>query len=86
MEDAESSFVKIIINLLKDCEINQSEIMKYLKQSSFFVKYGIGEKKVIAWLEKWAKNGKWEVEQRANEKNAKYYFINQTEKLAKLPN
>ncbi|MDX4049306.1 AAA family ATPase [Aliarcobacter skirrowii] len=83
---AESSFVKIIVDLLQDGEMNQSEIMKYLKQSSFFTKYNVGEKKVISWLEKWAKNGKWEVEQRANEKNSKYYSLRQTEKLAKLPN
>ena len=83
---AESSFVKIIVDLLECGEMNQSEIMKYLKQSSFFTKYNVGEKKTISWLEKWAKNGKWEVEQRANEKNSKYYFLSQTEKLAKLPN
>lgn len=83
---AESSFVKIIVDLLQDSEMNQSEIMKYLKQSSFFTKYSVGEKKTISWLEKWAKNGKWEVEQRANEKNSKYYSLSQTEKLAKLPN
>lgn len=83
---SESSFVKIIVDLLECGEMNQSEIMKYLKQSSFFTKYNVGEKKTISWLEKWAKNGKWEVEQRANEKNSKYYFLSQTEKLAKLPN
>ena len=66
--------------------MNQSEIMKYLKQISFFSKYSVGEKKVISWLEKWAKNGKWCFEQRAGEKNAKYYFISQSEKLKKLPN
>ncbi len=78
--------MKIIVDLLQDSEMNQSEIMKYLKQSSFFTKYSVGEKKTISWLEKWAKNGKWEVEQRANEKNSKYYSLSQTEKLAKLPN
>ncbi|MDX4057367.1 AAA family ATPase [Aliarcobacter skirrowii] len=83
---AESSFVQIIVDLLQESEMNQSEIMKYLKQISFFTKYGLGEKKVISLLEKWAKNGKWEVEQRASDKNAKYYFLDQTEKLAKLPN
>ncbi len=83
---SESNFVKIIVDLLADGEMNQSEIMKYLKQSSFFTKYSVGEKKTISWLEKWAKNGKWEVEQRANEKNSKYYSLSQTEKLAKLPN
>lgn len=83
---SESSFVKIIVDLLQDSEMNQSEIMKYLKQSSFFTKYGVGEKKVISWLDKWAKNGKWKIEQRANEKNSKYYSLSQTEKLAKLPN
>ncbi|WWW11705.1 AAA family ATPase [Arcobacter cryaerophilus gv. pseudocryaerophilus] len=83
----ESSFVKIIIDVLYDCDqMNQSEILKYLKQSSFFTKFCVGEKKIIAWLEKWAKNGKWEFEQRASDKNAKYYSLNQTEKLAKLPN
>jgi hypothetical protein len=41
---------------------------------------------IDAWLEKWAKNGKWEFEQRASDKNAKYYSLSQTEKLAKLPN
>ncbi len=84
---AESSFVKIIIDVLYDCDqMNQSEILKYLKQSSFFTKFCVGEKKIIAWLEKWAKNGKWEFEQRASDKNAKYYSLSQTEKLAKLPN
>ncbi len=83
---SESSFVKIIVDLLECGEMNQSEIIKYLKQSSFFTKYSVGEKKTISWLEKWAKNGKWEVEQRANEKNSKYYSLSQTEKLAKLPN
>ena len=83
----ESSFVKIIIDVLYDCDqMNQSEILKYLKQSSFFTKFCVGEKKIIAWLEKWAKNGKWEFEQRASDKNAKYYSLSQTEKLAKLPN
>ncbi len=71
----ESNFVKIIVDLLADGEMNQSEIMKYLKQSSFFTKFGVGEKKAIGWLEKWAKNAKWSFEQRANEKNAKYFFI-----------
>lgn len=60
--------------------------MKYLRQSSFFTKFGIGEKKVIGWLDKWAKDGKWKYVQRANEKNAKYFFIEQTAKLTKLPN
>ena len=83
---AESSFVKIIVDLLQDCKMNQSEIMKYLKQSSFFTKYNVGEKKVISWLEKWAKNGKWCMEQRASDKNAKYYYLSQAKKLAKLPN
>ncbi|WP_198304189.1 AAA family ATPase [Arcobacter vandammei] len=82
----ESNFVKIIIDLLQDGEMNQSEIMNYLKQSSFFTKFGIGEKKVIGWLDKWAKDGKWKYVQRANEKNAKYFFIEQTAKLTKLPN
>ncbi len=72
---SESNFVKIIVDLLADGEMNQSEIMKYLKQSSFFTKFGVGEKKAIGWLEKWAKNAKWSFEQRANEKNAKYFFI-----------
>ena len=82
----ESNFVNIIIDLLKDGEMTQTEIMKYLKQASFFTKYGVGEKKVITWLEKWAKNGKWCMEQRASDKNAKYYYLSQAKKLAKLPN
>ena len=83
---AESSFVKIIVDLLECGEMNQSEIMKYLKQSSFFTKYSVGEKKIITWLAKWAKNGKWCMEQRASDKNAKYYYLSQAKKLAKLPN
>ena len=83
---SESNFVKIIVDLLEDGEMNQSEIMKYLKQSSFFTKFGVGEKKVIVWLDKWAKDNKWSFEQRANEKNAKYYYLHQAKKLAKLPN
>ena len=83
---SESFLVNTISDLLKDGEMNQSEIMKYLKQISFFSKYNLGEKKVISLLEKWAKNGKWTIEQRVGEKNAKYYFISQTAKLAKLPN
>ncbi len=83
---SESYFVNTILDLLKDGEINQSDIMKYLKQISFFTKYSIGEKKVISLLEKWAQNGKWCLEQRAGEKNAKYYFLYQTAKLEKLPN
>ena len=83
---SESTFVTTISDLLKYGEMNQSEITKYLKQISFFPKYSVGEKKVISWLEKWAKNGKWCFEQRAGEKNAKYYFISQSEKLKKLPN
>ena len=71
----ESNFVKIIVDLLADGEMNQSEIMKYLKQSSFFTKFGVGEKKAIGGLEKRTKNAKWSFEQRANEKNAKYFFI-----------
>ena len=66
--------------------MNQSEIIKYLKQISFFTKFSIGEKKVISLLEKWAKNGKWCFEHRVGDKNAKYYFLRQSEKLAKLPN
>lgn len=81
----ESAFVNIILDLLADGEMNQTEIMKYLKQISFFTKFTVGEKKVISWLEKWSKNGKWAYEQRVNEKNAKIYYI-QTEKLAELPN
>ena len=83
---AESSFVKIIVDLLECGEMNQSEIMKYLKQSSFFTKYSVGEKKIITWLAKWAENGKWCMEQRASDKNAKYYYLSQAKKLAKLPN
>lgn len=83
---SESSFVNTVFDLLKDGEMNQSEIMKYLKQASFFTKNGVGEKKIIFWLEKWTKEGKWSFEQRSSEKNAKYYFLNQTAKLAKLPN
>lgn len=82
---AESSFVNIILDLLSDSQMNQSEIMKYLKQISFFTKYSIGEKKVLSWLDKWAKNGKWCCKQKSNEKNAKFYYI-QTAKLANLPN
>ena len=85
ISNSESSFVNIILDLLSDGEINQSEIMKYLKQISFFTKFAVGEKKVISWLAKWSKNGKWSCEQRANDKNAKFYYL-QTEKLAKLPN
>lgn len=82
---SESSFVNTILDLLQDGEMNQSEILKYLKQITFFTKYSIGEKKVISLLEKWAKNGKWCFEQRAGEKNAKYFFLIQSEKLEKLP-
>ena len=67
----EASFVQIIIDLLSDGEMNQSEIIKYLKQISFFTKYSIGEKKVIAWLEKWANNGTWCCEKRLRDKNFK---------------
>ena len=63
---SESYFVNTILDLLKDGEINQSDIMKYLKQISFFTKYSIGEKKVISLLEKWAQNGKWCLELRAD--------------------
>ncbi len=83
---SESNFVKIIVDLLADGKMNQSEIIKYLKQITFFTKFGVGEKKVIGWLDKWAKDGKWSFEQIANEKNAKYFFIEQTAKLTKLPN
>jgi energy-coupling factor transporter ATP-binding protein EcfA2 len=85
ISSSESAFVNIILDLLADGEMNQTEIMKYLKQISFFSKYSIGEKKVLSWLEKWSKNGKWSCEQRVNEKNAKFYYL-QTEKLAELPN
>ena len=83
---AESSFVRIIVDLLEYGEMNQSEIVKYLKQSSFFTKFGVGEKKVITWLVKWEKEGKWNFEQRTSEKNAKVYYISQTEKHVKLLN
>lgn len=82
----EASFVQIMIDLLSDGEMNQSEIIKYLKQISFFTKYSIGEKKVIAWLEKWANTGTWCCEKRLRDKNSKYYFLKQTEKLENLPN
>lgn len=82
---SESSFVNTILDLLSDGEMNQSEIMKYLKQISFLSKYSIGEKKVLSLLDKWSKMGKWSYEQRTNEKNAKFYYI-QTAKLTKLPN
>jgi archaellum biogenesis ATPase FlaH len=81
----ESSFVNTILDLLYEGEMNQSEIMKYLKQISFFSKYSIGEKKVLSLLDKWSKMGKWSYEQRVNEKNAKFYYI-ETAKLTKLPN
>ncbi|MDD2887617.1 MAG: hypothetical protein PHY66_08110 [Aliarcobacter sp.] len=83
--NSEVTFVNIILDLLLDGEMNQSEIMKYLKQISFFSKYSIGEKKVLFWLDKWSRDGKWFCEQRANEKNAKFYY-RETEKLAKVPN
>jgi archaellum biogenesis ATPase FlaH len=82
---SESSFVNTILDLLSDGEMNQSEIMKYLKQISFFSKYSIGEKKVLSLLDKWSKMGKWSYEQRVNEKNAKFYYI-QTAKLQNLQN
>ena len=82
---SESSFVNTILDLLSDGEMNQSEIMKYLKQISFLSKYSIGEKKVLSLLDKWSKMGKWSCEQRVNEKNAKFYYI-ETAKLAELPN
>ena len=85
ISNLEATFVNLIYDLLQDSEMNQSEIMKYLKQISFFSKFAVGEKKVISWLEKWSKNGKWACEQRVNEKNAKFYYV-QTAKLAKLPN
>jgi archaellum biogenesis ATPase FlaH len=81
---SESSFVNTILDLLSDGEMNQSEIMKYLKQISFLSKYSIGEKKVLSLLDKWSKMGKWSYEQRVNEKNAKFYYI-ETAKLTKLP-
>ena len=83
---SESSFVNIISDLLSYGEMKQSEIIKYLKEISFSTKYSVGEKKIINWLEKWAKNAKWSFEQRASEKNAKYYYLHQAKKLAKLPN
>jgi predicted ATP-dependent serine protease len=83
ISNSEATFVNLIYDLLQDSEMNQTEIMKYLKQISFFSKFAVGEKKVISWLEKWAKNGKWACEQRVNEKNAKFYYV-QTVKLAKL--
>jgi archaellum biogenesis ATPase FlaH len=82
---SESSFVNTILDLLSDGEMNQSEIIKYLKQISFLSKYSIGEKKVLSLLDKWSKMGKWSYEQRVNEKNAKFYYI-ETAKLTKLPN
>lgn len=85
ISNSEATFVNLVYDLLHDSEMNQSEIMKYLKQISFFTKFTVGEKKVLSWLEKWAKNGKWACEQRVNEKNAKFYYI-QTAKLAELPN
>ena len=75
ISNSEATFVNLVYDLLHDSEMNQSEIMKYLKQISFFTKFTVGEKKVISWLEKWSKNGKWSCEQRANEKNAKFYYI-----------
>jgi KaiC/GvpD/RAD55 family RecA-like ATPase len=75
ISNLEATFVNLIYDLLQDSEMNQSEIMKYLKQISFFSKFAVGEKKVISWLEKWAKNGKWACEQRVNEKNAKFYYV-----------
>ena len=85
ISNSEATFVNLVYDLLHDSEMNQSEIMKYLKQISFFTKFTVGEKKVISWLEKWSKNGKWSCEQRVNEKNAKFYYV-QTAKLAELPN
>lgn len=82
---SESSFVNTILDLLTDGEMNQSEIMKYLKQISFLTKYSIGEKRILSLLDKWSKMGKWFCEQRVNEKNAKFYYI-ETAKLAELPN
>ena len=85
ISNSESTFINIIIDLLLDGEMNQSEIKKYLKEIAFFSKYGVGEKKVLTWLDKWAKEGRWVCNQRSSEKNAKFYFLD-SGKLEKLPN
>jgi archaellum biogenesis ATPase FlaH len=85
ISNSESAFVHTILDLLVDGEMNQSEIKKYLKEIAFFTKYGVGEKKVFTWLDKWTKKGKWVCHQRSSEKNAKFYFLD-SEKLEKLAN
>ena len=46
---SESNFIKIIIDLLQDGdEMNQSEIIKYLKQSSYFSKYAFWISSIIS--------------------------------------
>ena len=50
------------------------------------VEVKLSPKKIITWLAKWAENGKWCMEQRASDKNAKYYYLSQAKKHAKLLN
>lgn len=77
-------FINYIIDVLEEGELNQSEVIKYLEKIRFFSDYKVGQRKVQNWLKKWAKKGKWSFEQRADKKNAIYFFIDKSEKLDKL--
>ncbi len=83
----ESQFVHYVVDALEDGELNQSELLNHLEKIRFFSEFKVGQKKVICWLRNWSDKGKWKYEQRVNQKNAIYYWLDnsETEKLAKLP-
>lgn len=83
----ETQFVRYILEALEDGELNQSELISHLEKMRFFSEYKVGQKKAIAWLKKWAENGKWQLEQRPNAKNATFYWLqSNADKLQNLQN
>lgn len=86
IEEKELVFIKMIIELLEDGEMNQSEIIKHLNKIRFFTDYKIGQKKAIKWLSKYAKKNKWKMEKRPELKNATFYYLSNEEKLKNMQN
>lgn len=91
ISEKEMAFIHCVLEALDDGEMNQSELINHLKTIRFFNEFKVGERKARRWLNDWAEKGKWNREQRSDEKNAIYFFLNtksevKTEKLEKLSN
>ena len=75
VQEKESEFIRIIIDLLEDGEMNQSEVLAHLNKIRYFTEFKVGQKKAIKWLQKYAEEDRWEMEKRPDMKNSIYYYI-----------